>query len=601
MADEEKNTPTSHKADEDHRSDHPLADDPTRFLESGGDDSTRVVPVHKAITERVFGPDGKTRITPVPSHLPADIDATVLRSPKPDDNDTLRVGRPETARRESSDTDLNATILRNSATRTTALMERTRQLNDTDATIHRSDEATLLSQTARVSDTTYIASVGRQIRAQGNSEAGRLLKNRFVLEEKIGSGGMGDVYKALDLRAQAAKDKNPYIAIKLLNENFMRHRDAFISLQREATRTRGIPHENIMAVFDFDAEGTTHYMSMELLDGQPLDDYLRDHSEGVSVEDSWNIINGICNGLSRAHSAGIVHSDFKPGNIFYTESKVAKVFDFGIARAISTSDGLEADGEKTVFDAGSLGALTPTYASYEMLTGKEPTKADDVYAAALVAYELFTGKHPYQRQPADKALKEGLEPEPIPFLKRRQWRALKRGLAIKSGDRCQTIDEFKEGLFSDDPPYFRYGAIALLLIASVSFGLYQSLFQTAPVIPDEVTQLQSVVMVNKGSLEGSLLDMPRIDSPEWHSQVSQALNRLTYADQELLASWPPWDSERTESQLDIGKLQMAILDTYVSEVRAIRTTTKESDQLDLITDLTLKKEEAERQLVQLQE
>ena len=108
-----------------------------------------------------------------------------------------------------------------------------------------------------------------------------------------------------------------------------------------------------------------------------------------------------------AHGAGIVHSDFKPGNIYYTKDKTAK-FDFGIARAVSNPNELEADGEKTVFDAGSLGALTPTYASYEMLKGLEPTKSDDVYAVALVAYELFTGKHPYNRVPADKALEQAL-------------------------------------------------------------------------------------------------------------------------------------------------------------------------------------------------
>ena len=194
----------------------------------------------------------------------------------------------------------------------------------------------------------------------------------------MGSGGMGDVYKALDLRQQEAQERNPYIAIKILNESFARHKDAFISLQRETTRTRGIPHPNIMAVYDFDKEGDTVFMSMELLDGKPLDDYLKEHSEGVSTEDAWNIIDGICQGLGRAHGAGIVHSDFKPGNIYYTRDKTAKVFDFGIARAVSNPNELEADGEKTVFDAGSLGALTPTYASYEMLKGLEPTKSDDV-------------------------------------------------------------------------------------------------------------------------------------------------------------------------------------------------------------------------------
>ncbi|MCB1694144.1 MAG: serine/threonine protein kinase, partial [Pseudomonadales bacterium] len=312
--------------------------------------------------------------------------ATILREPgKPGENATI-------LRNPSAPSNEHATILRGGGS--AADRDATTNVGgghnestllrdeDNDRTVMnpaRDNDSTVVGDRAKAhADTTYIAAVGKQIQSRGNSEAGRLLKNRFVLEEKVGSGGMGDVYKALDLRQQEAQERNPYIAIKILNENFARHKDAFISLQREATRTRGIPHPNIMAVYDFDREGDTVFMSMELLDGQPLDDYLKEHPEGVSVEDAWNIIDGICQGLSRAHGAGIVHSDFKPGNIYYTGSKIAKVFDFGIARAVANP--LEQQGEKTVFDAGTLGALTPTYASYEMLTGKEPIKSDDVYA-----------------------------------------------------------------------------------------------------------------------------------------------------------------------------------------------------------------------------
>jgi len=96
------------------------------------------------------------------------------------------------------------------------------------------------------------------------------------------------------------------------------------------------------------------------------------------------------------------------------------VFDFGIARAVPRAGLSERgeegqEGEKTVFDPGSLGALTPSYASYEMLTGQVPSMSDDVYAAALVAYELFSGKHPYNRTPADKEMKASLCREKLSF------------------------------------------------------------------------------------------------------------------------------------------------------------------------------------------
>ena len=353
--------------------------------------------------------------------------------------------------------------------------------DDDDSTVmnasHADDSTSLNASTdgdatimGSESDTTYIASLNGPQGSKGNTEAGRLLKNRFVLEEKVGSGGMGDVYKALDLRQQEAQERDPYIAIKLLNESFSQHKDAFLSLQRETSRTRAIPHPNIMGVYDFDKEGDTVFMSMELLDGKPLDDYLKEHPEGVSIEDAWNILNGICLGLMRAHDAGIVHSDFKPGNIFYTKDKVAKVFDFGIARAVSNPNEIEANGQKTVFDAGSLGALTPTYASYEMLKGLEPSKSDDVYAVALVAYELFMGKHPYDRTPADKAFDQGLKPKPVTHIKRRQWRALRKALALTGDDRTQTVEEFHTAMFAKDPPYLIYTGVAATLVAAVGFS-----------------------------------------------------------------------------------------------------------------------------------
>lgn len=413
-------------------------------------------------------------------------------------------------------------------------------------------------------DTTYVASQGPDDGSRGNTEAGRLLKNRFVLEEKVGSGGMGDVYKALDLRAQEAQERNPYIAIKILNEDFARHRDAFISLQREASKTRGIPHNNIMGVYDFDREGDTVFMSMELLDGEPLDDYLKKHPEGVSREDAWNIIDGICQGLMRAHAAGIVHSDFKPGNIYWTGDKTAKVFDFGIARAVSSPGDLAADGEKTVFDAGDLGALTPTYASYEMLKGKEPSTSDDVYALALVAYEVFSGRHPYNRTPADKALEQGLEPEPIPWMKRRHWRALRRGLAIKGDNRTATVEEFYQGLFSEDPPVIRYSVLGLVLVASISFGVYSYFNETTT--PERLNDLRGSASSNRDVLRNRLenRDEWNFSSPEWREIIDESLNKVKLASIEM-------QEEFNQQPLAyIDNLEAKVMDSYLIKIRSLR-------------------------------
>jgi serine/threonine protein kinase len=496
-------------------------------------------------------PVGKDDVTVIASA--GNDDVTVISSPG---NDNPTVTRPSV--------DDAATLVRDS-------------INEDQTIINGVDnDATVIGGGIGPLDTTYVASVGKDSKSRGNSEAGRLLKNRFVLEQKIGSGGMGDVYKALDLRQQEAQERNPYLAIKILNENFSKHKDGFISLQREATRTRGIPHPNIMGVYDFDREGDTVFMSMELLDGQPLDDYLRDHPEGVSIDDAWNIIEGICAGLGRAHDAGIVHSDFKPGNIYYTTSKAAKVFDFGIARAVSNPGDMVSDGEKTVFDAGSLGALTPTYASYEMLIGGEPTKSDDVYAVALVAYELFTGKHPYNRVPADKALAQGLQPEPIPSLRRRHWRALKKALALKGEDRTQSIDEFHEGMFSKDPPYVRYAATAAIVLSAIGFGVYSSLYG-GTVIPDELTRLQGEYEVNANGVD-ERINNPRFESEDWREQTRFSLSRATLADlkleevfAEMLDDLYTGEGDRREPiEARLKGFQNTILSMYIAEISRLR-------------------------------
>jgi len=484
----------------------------------------------------------------------SDDDATLIRAPSPPENSQAAL----VSGADQGEAD-DATVIRSAGDGDTS------NGHDVD------DDATIIGgDPSEESDTTYIATAGNQTASRGNSEAGRLLKNRFVLEEKIGSGGMGDVYKALDLRAQENNERNPYQAIKLLNENFSRHKDALQALQREASKTRGIPHKNIMGVYDFDREGDTVYMSMELLTGMPLDDYLKEHPEGVSVDDAWNIIDGICQGLSRAHGAGIIHSDFKPGNIFYTEEKIAKVFDFGIARAVSNPDELVGDGEKTLFDAATLGALTPTYASYEMLKGMEPSKSDDVYAIALVAYELFTGKHPYDRVPADKADERGMEPERIPFLKRRHWKALKKGLQLKGEDRTQTVDEFHEGVFSEDPPILRNTAIAAVLLASIGFAAYSYYFGQTE-IPEELQDYRVALESNQNALSERLATQVW-QSPDWHDQVFTSLTRMKVAHQGLANDWSEEVGEQElASNTELIKAnEQEIIDAYLAEITRLR-------------------------------
>ena len=110
---------------------------------------------------------------------------------------------------------------------------------------------------------------------------GDTLAERYLLERVIGRGGMGVVYKAKDIKAQAAADRNPYVAIKLLNSDFKKHPEAFIALEREASKSQTLRHKNIVSIFDFDKDGDTPFITMELLEGQELAELLTVYPTGL--------------------------------------------------------------------------------------------------------------------------------------------------------------------------------------------------------------------------------------------------------------------------------------------------------------------------------
>lgn len=271
---------------------------------------------------------------------------------------------------------------------------------------------------------------------------GSVLGNRFELLQELGRGGMGVVYKALDRATAALKDRNPYVAIKVLNDEFKRHPLAVRSLQREARKAQKLAHPNIVKVYDFDRDGGNVYMVMELLSGSSLDEALKSQGGSYPLEEVIRILRGLGAGLSYAHELGIVHADFKPSNAFLTTDGNVKILDFGVARAARSLNGPE---EKTIFDAGALGAVSPPYASLEMLSGgTTPDQRDDIYALGCVLYELLAGQHPFNRIDALKARAAGLKPPPLRKLSREQWRALQGALAFERDARTATVAELVE-------------------------------------------------------------------------------------------------------------------------------------------------------------
>lgn len=322
--------------------------------------------------------------------------------------------------------------------------------------------------------------------ASSSNNNSKIIKGRFELISLLGSGGMGAVYKALDRRKVESSDSNPYVAVKVLNSDFRQHPDAFTSLQRELKKSQTLAHPNIVTVYDFDRDKDMVFMTMEYLAGTPLDELLRSSPKGLPPEQANSILLDISNALIYAHSHQIIHSDFKPGNIFVTEYKGTKVFDFGIARAVSTGNPVHQAGEKTIFDASNLGALTPAYASYEILTGKEPSASDDVFALGCVAYELFSGCHPYDKTPADKALTKDLKPKRLKNLSRRQWKALSKALELTRDKRTATASEFLQAFFGSART-LAWALVASLIALSASGAVY---YQQQTIQAEKQKQLQ---------------------------------------------------------------------------------------------------------------
>ncbi len=429
-------------------------------------------------------------------------DATVLNTTE--DNDATQV-KPTPGRRQDELIDDDQTLLTPSKTdnESTQVFESSLRSDDvTEVASHIDDATQVFSETTEVNPQTLTGghTTGTLITeghttlhdlghaGAGSGEVlrvGSILQNRFVLREVLGSGGMGTVYRATDLRRQEAKDHQPDVALKVLNEEYRDDPELFIALQRETKKSQLLAHPNIVTVYDFDRDGRNVFMVMELLQGMPLSHFIRQHPRGLPFKEAWPMIKGLSLALAYAHKKNIIHSDFKPGNVFVTDTGDVKVLDFGIACAVVRSD---AQHEETVFNARDLGALTPAYASLEMFQGKDPDPSDDVYALACVSYELLSGKHPYGKLSAQKVMEVKVEVPVISTLKRQQKQALNHALALKREERTATVDLFLNEI-EPKPLWPKVLIGSFVLTAVLVAGSYYYVFNEMEVVDDKIIEL----------------------------------------------------------------------------------------------------------------
>ncbi|MBQ1484563.1 MAG: Stk1 family PASTA domain-containing Ser/Thr kinase, partial [Eubacterium sp.] len=218
----------------------------------------------------------------------------------------------------------------------------------------------------------------------------KLLAGRYELTEKIGEGGMAVVYKAKD------RLLNRYVAIKILRPEFTKDEQFVSNFKRESQAAAGLQHPNIVSVYDVGKAGSINYIVMELIDGRPLSDIIEEQAP-LDYKLVIDISQQICAALAHAHKNGIIHRDVKPHNIMITTDGIAKLTDFGIARAVTNST-IVADTSKII---GSVHYFSP-----EQARGSFVDERSDIYSLGIVMYEMLTGQVPFDGDnPVEVALK----------------------------------------------------------------------------------------------------------------------------------------------------------------------------------------------------
>ena len=350
-------------------------------------------------------------------------------------------------------------------------------------------------------------------------EIGRVLRGRYVLERRLGSGSKGTVFKALDRYRADLPEAQQYVAIKILHAaiNDNNREKLLAKLRQEFHCVQMLSHRNIVNVFELDRDGDVDFFTMEYLDGELLSGVMaRLHPLPLSRPQAWAIIREIGSGLEHAHACNVVHADLKPHNIMITRSGEVRILGFG---------------------ASTVSTMTPAYACCELLEGRPADPRDDIYALACLAYELLAGTHPFQRRRSTEARDLGIVPKRPAELGLRQWRAIVAGLswhragrsvpvrawikkldtervALEQAPRCHELQS-APAHSRPGAPSFRATALFVVLLITVTFSVF-----VARLTPNGQRSAGSVAApvaaptaMNASPQEASPLNAPPADAP----------------------------------------------------------------------------------------
>ncbi len=275
-----------------------------------------------------------------------------------------------------------------------------------------------------------------------NLQIGSVLRDRFLLKERVAEGSMGVVYKALDRRLAEAGEEACFVAIKVLSPKLSRNGTALRALQQEAAKGRCLTHPNIVRFIDLDREDELYFIVMEWIEGRSLSSIL-DESGGnaLDVKRALDIVRQTGRALDYAHQRGVIHADVKPGNIVITPAGDVKLIDFGVARVRQKEHE-----SKPRSDPGAMQTGTPAYSSMQVLTGEDPVPADDVFSLACLLYRLIAGYRVYGPRNAAQAAEDGMEPQKPQGISAAQWQPLKKALSYSRVTRYPSPKAFVDAL-----------------------------------------------------------------------------------------------------------------------------------------------------------
>ncbi len=232
----------------------------------------------------------------------------------------------------------------------------------------------------------------------------------FQIVDRLGAGGMGEVYRATDTRLGRK------VALKVLPREFLSNQEGLARFALEARSASALNHPNIVTIFEVGQAGSSPYLAMELIDGWTLR-HLIDNGP-LPVKKTLDLAVQIAGGLAKAHQAGIVHRDLKPENIMITQDGFVKILDFGLAKLQRTPGGALAGGESgpgvSLTQAGLI-IGTPDYMSPEQAAGRSLDFRSDQFSAGLVFYEMLTRRRLFHRATPVQTLSAIIQDEPLPL------------------------------------------------------------------------------------------------------------------------------------------------------------------------------------------